>query len=70
MFQVEKIHSRLYSVNGEWYWDGDPITDAEANHLRVHYKDIVDKLEEGWNNRDQWYDELGRLNYAWNREPV
>ena len=70
MFQVENIHRRLYSVNGEWYWDDDPISDAEAAHLIVHYRQTVDKLKEPWDNRDRWYDELGRLNYAWARESV
>lgn len=68
MFQVDKIHSRLYSVNGEWYFDGEPITDTEANHLRVHYNDVVDKLKEPWLNRDRWYDSTGRINFAWERE--
>ena len=67
MFQVEKIHSRLYSVNGEWYYDEEPITDAEAAHLIVHYKRTVDSLQAPWLNKDRWYDELGRLNYGWER---
>jgi hypothetical protein len=68
MFEVTKVHNRLYSVNGEYYWDGEPITEAEANHLRLHYKDTCAKLRAPWENKDQWYDELGRLNYAWNRQ--
>jgi hypothetical protein len=68
VFDVKKIHPRLYSVNGEYYFDGEPITDAEAAHLIVHYRDTVDKLKAPWLNRDRWYDELGRPNYAWERQ--
>lgn len=52
MFQVENIHSRLYSVNGEWYWDDDPITDGQAAHLAVHYESVVSALKKPWADKD------------------
>ncbi len=67
MSNITEVHNRLYSINGEWQWDGEPITDAEANHLRLHYKDLCAKLQAPWKNRDEWYDELGRLNYSWRK---
>ena len=70
MFHVDAVHSRLYSVNGDWLWDEEPITDSEAAHLKVHYESVVAALKKPWANRDLWYDELGRLNYAWARESV
>ena len=68
MVGVEKIHDRLYCVDGSWYWEDEPITDAEANHLRVHYNDVVDSLKKPWQDRDRWYDTAGRINYGWERE--
>lgn len=65
MIQVEKIHDRLWSANGEWYFDGEPITDAEAASLRLHYRDLCAKLKEPWATRDDKYDALSRLNYHW-----
>lgn len=61
------IHRRLVMMDGQWFYDSEPITDTEAAHLIVHYKRTVDALKEPWNNRDRWYDELGRLNYGWER---
>jgi len=65
VFRVEKIHDRLYSVNGEWYFDGEPLTDTEAASLRLHYSDLCAKLKEPWANRNDKYDVTGRLNYHW-----
>lgn len=52
MFDVKKIHDRFESVNGEWYWDGEPITDVEAMHLRLHYESVCAKLKQPWENKD------------------
>ena len=62
MFLVEKFHGRMEAVNGEWFFDGEPITDSEAAHLRVHYRDVVDALKKPWQTRDDEYDASGRLN--------
>ena len=67
MFHVEKFHNRMESVNGAWYYDGEPITDTEAASLRLHYRELCAKLKEPWENRDEWYDSEGRLNYSWRR---
>ena len=67
MFVVEKIHDRFESVNGEWAFDGEPITDAEAKHLRLHYESVCARLKEPWENKDEWLDVLGRPNYSWRR---
>lgn len=67
MFVVEKIHDRFESVNGEWQFDGEPITDVEAMHLRLHYEETCAKLKEPWENKDEWLDSLGRENYHWRR---
>ena len=64
MFLVEKFHNRMESINGDWFFDGEPITDTEAAHLRLHYRDLCAKLKEPWANKDRWYDETGRVNYA------
>jgi len=68
MFVVEKIHDRFESINGEWYFDGEPLTESEANHLRLHYKDLCAKLRAPWENKDEWLDSLGRPNYSWRRD--
>ena len=65
MFHVEKIHSRFESINGEWYFDGEPITYSQAAHLRLHYRDLCAKLKEPWATRDDKYDSLCRLSYHW-----
>lgn len=65
MFLVEKFHNRMESINSEWFFDGEPITDAEAAHLRRHYTDLVDSLRKPWDTRDDKYDCTGRLNYHW-----
>ena len=62
MFLVEKFHGRMEAVNGEWFFDGEPISDAEAAHLRYHYNKLVEQLKEPWHTRDDEYDASGRLN--------
>ena len=65
MFLVEKFHNRMESVNGDWVFDGEPITDAEASHLRYHYNKLVEDLRKPWDTRDDKYDVTGRLNHHW-----
>lgn len=65
---MDVVHERLVKTEGQWFYDSVPITDAEAAHLKVHYESVVDALKKPWDTRDLWYDELGRLNYAWNRQ--
>jgi hypothetical protein len=65
MFHVEKFHSRMESVNGEWFFDGEPITDGQAAYLRYHYNKLVEDLKKPWHTRDDRYDQTGRLNYHW-----
>ena len=52
MFHVEKIHNRFESVNGEYYFDGEPITESQAAHLIVHYRSVVDALKKPWDTKD------------------
>ena len=62
---MEFVHSRLYRLESQWYWEEEPISKEEGEALRDHYFEVRDDLARPWLTRNDTYDTLGRPNYHW-----
>ena len=56
------MHNRMYERDGDYFFDGEQISQGEYYWLCYHYRQVKQQLAEPWLRKDDHYDTLGRYN--------
>lgn len=56
------VHSKLYKVGGQAYWEDQPITEEQFVDLYEHYQEVQARLGTPWLTKDDERDSMGRVN--------